>query len=67
MDRTVSAGDEALGRVMPLTSEMTASGAKPCWMGYIKVHDVAASAKSIKNVGGTVHIEPGLAQVTRNA
>jgi predicted enzyme related to lactoylglutathione lyase len=56
--RTFAAGDESVGGVMSLTSEMTANGARPCWMGYINVTDVDASAEAIKAAGGTIHFEP---------
>ena len=35
------------GGLMRLTAEMQAHGARPCWIGYLGVDDVDASAASI--------------------
>lgn len=56
--QTIEAKGQGIGGVMELTREMTGGGARPCWMGYIVVDDVDASAKSIKDAGGTVHMQP---------
>lgn len=56
--RTFSAKAESIGGFMTLTNEMKTGGAQPCWLGYINVDDVDASAKSIKNAGGSVHMGP---------
>ncbi|MEZ5738282.1 MAG: VOC family protein [Burkholderiaceae bacterium] len=56
--RMFSAGDEGVGGFMVLTDEMTRNGARPCWLGYIAVDDVDASAKSISDAGGAVHMKP---------
>lgn len=53
-----SAQGEGVGGFMALTSEMSANGAKPCWMAYIKVDDVDAAAKALTQAGGTVHRAP---------
>lgn len=47
-----------IGGMMALTDEMIASGAQPCWLGYIGVDDVDKSAEEIKAAGGSVHIPP---------
>jgi len=44
--------------VMALTEEMKGNGARPCWMGYIAVDDVDASAKAIEAAGGSIHVQP---------
>ena len=56
--RIFSAKDQSIGGLMPLTDEMTGNGAQPCWMGYINVDDVDASAKSIEAAGGSIHMAP---------
>jgi len=56
--RLFSMGDTEVGGLMPLTSEMTDGGARPCWLGYIGVDDVDASVAKIKASGGAVHTEP---------
>ena len=53
----ISAKDQPIGGLMPITAEMHAGGAQPCWMGYIKVDDVDATAKALKAAGGTLHRE----------
>jgi len=42
------------GGVLTLTPEMTAGGARPCWMGYLHVADVDAEAAKITSEGGKV-------------
>ncbi|MBL0922877.1 MAG: VOC family protein [Sphingomonadaceae bacterium] len=56
--RVFSAGDEQVGGFMALTADMTASGAQPCWAGYISVDDVDASVDAIKAAGGSVLMGP---------
>lgn len=56
--RTFNACGESIGGFMTLTEEMKSSGARPCWMGYINVDDVDASAKEITADGGSIHMEP---------
>ena len=51
----ISAKDQSIGGLMPISAEMSAGGAQPCWMGYINVDDVDAAAKALKSAGGTVH------------
>lgn len=53
-----SAKDEDVGGFMALTSEMRASGAKPCWMAYLKVDDVDATSRALTQAGGQVHRAP---------
>ncbi len=56
--RTFSAGSETVGGIMPLTDEMTANGARPCWLGYIAVDSVDEAAASIEAEGGSIQREP---------
>lgn len=56
--RSFSAKGEGIGGFMALTDEMTADGARPCWMSYINVDNVDAAAKSVKNAGGHILKEP---------
>ncbi len=56
--RQFSINDAVVGGLLPLTSEMTANGARPCWSGYIGVDDVDQSAESIEKTGGTIHMAP---------
>jgi uncharacterized protein len=57
--RFFSSGDgsdnkDGVGGYMAITPEMAEHGARPAWVGYIKVDDVDASAQSIAKVGGSV-------------
>jgi uncharacterized protein len=56
--RMISASDGPVAGLLPLTTEMQAGGARPCWMGYITVSDVDACAAAIKAAGGSIHMEP---------
>lgn len=56
--RQFSTSQGMIGGLMPLTPAMKDGGVRPCWMGYIKVDDVDAMAKTIKAVGGGIHMEP---------
>ncbi len=47
-----------VGGMMALTDEMKGNGARPCWMGYIGVDDVDATAKAIADAGGSIHVPP---------
>ena len=46
------------GGVLPLTAEMQQHGARPGWLGYIYVPDVARSIASIKDAGGQIFMGP---------
>jgi uncharacterized protein len=59
--RFFSSGDgsdtrDGVGGYMAMTEEMITGGARPCWLGYIKVNDVDASAASIVASGGAIHM-----------
>ena len=56
--RVISANGVAVGGLLPITEEMQADGARPCWMGYIGVDDVDASAAEIESAGGKIHMQP---------
>jgi uncharacterized protein len=42
------------GGVLQLTTEMTAHGARPAWVGYLAVNDVDATTAAIESSGGHV-------------
>ena len=56
--RQFSLNDTMVGGVLPLTADMTAGGARPCWLSYIGVDNVDRSAASIEKAGGTIHMPP---------
>lgn len=57
--RMIVAPDGALtGGVMRLTAEMSAGGARPCWLGYIGVDDVDAALAAIIAAGGKQIMAP---------
>lgn len=47
-----AADGEHVGGMLQLTPEMTAGGARPCWVGYVSVPDVDASLAAIEAAGG---------------
>ncbi len=49
---------DGVGGYMAITPEMAKGGARPAWVGYIKVDDVDASAATITAAGGMV-LMPG--------
>ena len=56
--REFSMKGEGIGGLLPLTPEMTANGAQPCWLGYVTVEDVDRMAEAISSAGGSVHVQP---------
>ena len=55
----ITAPDGAMvGGLLRLTAEMQQHGARPCWLGYIGVDDVDASARAIGAAGGKVLMGP---------
>lgn len=56
--RILMAGEESVGGLMQLTKEMTDSGARPAWLGYIAVENVDATATAIADTGGRVLMPP---------
>lgn len=57
--RTFSAGTQQVGGMLALSAEMTAGGARPAWLGYIRVDDVPAVTTDIRSRGGSVMMEGG--------
>jgi uncharacterized protein len=54
----LSAGETAVGGLMPLPPDACAAGGRPVWTGYIGVDDVDAFAAKVKQAGGTIHHPP---------
>jgi uncharacterized protein len=54
--RHIEASEGHVGGFLQLSPEMTAGGAIPTWIGYIKVADVDALVASIVADGGKVHM-----------
>lgn len=54
----ISAGETGVGGVMAITPDMAEHGARPIWLGYLKVEDVDAAATEIKGRGGSLHMGP---------
>lgn len=46
--------------LMPMPKEMSDAGAKPCWLGYVRVDDVDAAAARIEKLGGKMMRPPTL-------
>jgi uncharacterized protein len=44
--------------LMDLPKGAREMGEKPCWVGYVRVNDVDATAEQIKRLGGAVHVPP---------
>jgi hypothetical protein len=55
--RTCSAGEHQVGGILALTQEMMGGGARPAWLGYVRVDDVPAATERIKAAGGAVMLE----------
>ena len=62
--RILQAKDEETGQwrevggLLQLTEEMTQGGARPVWLGYIGVDDVAQTVARISTAGGEVQMQP---------
>jgi predicted enzyme related to lactoylglutathione lyase len=54
----LSAGETAVAGAMTLPPEAAAMGARPGWIGYIRVEDVDAHAARLTAAGGVVHKAP---------
>src|ERR1051325_2838895 len=64
----LNVGERGVGGIMRISDEMRAGGARPGWVGYIRVADVDAKAKEIEAAGGRVLMGPDdIAQVGRIA
>ena len=53
-----SADGAMTGGLMPITADMTARGARPCWLGYVGCDDVDAAVKAIEAAGGSCLMAP---------
>jgi predicted enzyme related to lactoylglutathione lyase len=51
-------GDTQVGGLMPLPSEASAAGMRPCWIGYIGIDDADSAAVGVKRLGGRILGEP---------
>ncbi len=54
----ISAGDREIGGLMELPPAALATGARPCWTGYIASDDVDADAARVMAAGGRTYCEP---------
>ncbi|MBI2802479.1 MAG: VOC family protein [Gammaproteobacteria bacterium] len=54
--RVIAATEGAVGGMLALTPEMMAGGARPVWVGYIKVDDVDKAVTSVEHGGGSVYM-----------
>lgn len=55
----IAAPDQAMvSGVLALTEDMTAHGARPCWVGYIGVDDCDATVTAIEAAGGKTLMPP---------
>ena len=54
----LSAGPTMVGGLMAIPDDARASGARPCWVGYIGVPDVDAFAAQVQAAGGAIHRPP---------
>ena len=50
--REIVASEGHVGGMLPLSADMAAGGAKPGWLGYVKVDDVDKALTSIEQGGG---------------
>lgn len=48
------------GGVLTLSAAMCEGGARPCWIGYIHVPDVDATARAAEQAGGAVLMPPSI-------
>ncbi len=54
----LSAGETGVAGAMTLPPEAIAQGARPGWMGYVRVEDVDAHAARVTAAGGHIHKAP---------
>lgn len=55
--RVFSIGDIQVGGILSLNAEMVAGGARPTWVGYVRVDDVLAAVGKTRAAGGGVMVE----------
>lgn len=53
-----TAGEALVSGLMDLPESARNMGEKPCWVGYVRVNDVDATAERIKRLGGSVQVPP---------
>jgi uncharacterized protein len=51
-------GQKPVCGLMDLPEDAKDMGGKPCWVGYVKVSDVDATAERIERLGGAVRVPP---------
>ena len=51
----LKAGESMVGGLMPIPEDAGKMGARPTWIGYIAVDDVAAYAEKVRAAGGVIH------------
>ena len=54
--REIQGSEGGVGGMLQLTPEMTAGGARPCWVGYILVDDVDKMVESVEHGGGKTYM-----------
>lgn len=52
--REITTAEGHVGGILPLTPDMIAGGARPAWLGYVKVDDVDHAVTSVEHGGGRV-------------
>jgi predicted enzyme related to lactoylglutathione lyase len=52
----IHAGAQPLGGMMMLTPAMRSAGARPGWLGYVEVDDLALAVQRVLELGGHVHV-----------
>ena len=57
--RSFSAGGAQVGGFLKLTDNMTEHGARPSWVGYVRVDDVPAAVAKVREGGGQIFMEGG--------
>lgn len=57
--RSFNAGDAQVGGFLKLTDEMVQHGARPSWVGYVRVDNVPETVGKVRNAGGHIFMEGG--------
>ena len=60
-----AAGKDSVGGLMDLPEEALKMGARPRWMGYVSVEDMAAVVARIKDLGGAIFVPPTNSNIGR--
>lgn len=53
-----TAGEVPVGGLMPLPESAREMGAKPLWLGYVRVDDLDAAADRVTELGGAIYVPP---------